>query len=55
VKSVRLVKDKRTGRRKGFGFIEISAEDETTFIDKLNESEFMERNIIVRPANEKQH
>jgi hypothetical protein len=55
VKSVRLVKDKRTGRRKGFGFIEIDSGDESTFISKLNESEFMERNIIVRPANEKQH
>jgi len=53
--SVRLVKDKKTGRRKGFGFVEISAADESTFIDKLNESEFMERNIIVRPANEKKH
>lgn len=55
VKSVRLVKDKRTGRRKGFGFIEINSGDENMFIEKLNESEFMERNIIVRPANEKQH
>jgi RNA recognition motif-containing protein len=55
VKSVRLVKDKRTGRRKGFGFIEVSSGDENVFIEKLNESEFMERNIIVRPANEKQH
>jgi RNA recognition motif-containing protein len=55
VKSVRLVKDKRTGRRKGFGFIEINSDDETAFIEKLNESELMERNIIVRPANEKQH
>lgn len=55
VKSVRLVKDKRTGRRKGFGFIEINSGDVTKFIDKLNESEFMERSIIVRPANEKQH
>jgi dolichyl-phosphate-mannose--protein O-mannosyl transferase len=55
VKSVRLVKDKRTGRRKGFGFIEINSGDETAFIEKLNESELMERNIIVRPANEKQH
>ncbi|MFT6270357.1 MAG: RNA recognition motif-containing protein [Alphaproteobacteria bacterium] len=55
VRSVRLVKDKRTGRRKGFGFIEISSGDENVFIEKLNESEFMERNIIVRPANEKQH
>lgn len=55
VKSVRLVKDKRTGRRKGFGFIEINSGDVNQFIDKLNESEFMERSIIVRPANEKQH
>lgn len=55
VKSVRLVKDKRTGRRKGFGFIEINSGDETQFINELNESEFMERSIIVRPANEKQH
>ena len=55
VKSVRLVKDKRTGRRKGFGFIEINNGDVSRFISKLNESEFMERSIIVRPANEKQH
>ena len=55
VKSVRLVKDKRTGRRKGFGFIEIDGGDVNQFIDKLNESEFMERSIIVRLANEKQH
>lgn len=55
IKSVRLVKDKKTGRRKGFGFIEIAASDEDMFISKMNETEFMERNIIVRPANEKQH
>jgi glucan phosphoethanolaminetransferase (alkaline phosphatase superfamily) len=55
VKSVRLVKDKRTGRRKGFGFIEINTSDQDKFISALNESEFMERNIIVRPANDKQH
>jgi len=55
VQSVRLVKDKRTGRRKGFGFIEINSGDVNNFISKLNESEFMERSIIVRPANEKQH
>lgn len=55
VKSIRLVKDKRTGRRKGFGFVEIDKSDATKFIKSLNESLFMERNIIVRPANEKQH
>lgn len=55
VKSVRLVKDKKTGRRKGFGFVEVAAGDENTFITIMNEKEFMERNIIVRPANEKQH
>ena len=55
VKSVRLVKDKKTGRRKGFGFVEVSQSDESTFINKMNETEFMERSIIVRPANEKQH
>ncbi len=55
VRSVRLVKDKRTGRRKGFGFIEVNSGDEQMFISNLNEAEFMERNIIVRPANEKQH
>lgn len=55
VNLVRLVKDKKTGRRKGFGFVEISAQDEDLFINKLNETEFMERNIIVRTANDKKH
>ena len=55
VKSVRLVKDKKTGRRKGFGFIEISSKDESKFIKKFNDSTFMERNLIVRLANEKQY
>ncbi|MGB3726213.1 MAG: RNA-binding protein [Glaciecola sp.] len=55
IKSVRLVKDKKTNRRKGFGFVEVSASDESKFISKMNDTEFMERNIIVRPANEKQH
>jgi len=55
VRSVRLVKDKKSGRRKGFGFVEVNASDENMFISKMNEAEFMERNIIVRPANEKQH
>ncbi len=55
VKSVRLVKDKRSGKKKGFGFVEIKSGEEHYFIDKLNKTEFMQRNIIVRHANEKQH
>ncbi len=55
VKSVRLVKDRKTGRRKGFGFVEVPEALQQHFIDNLNETEFMERNIIVRQANEKQH
>lgn len=55
VKSVRLVKDKRSGKRKGFGFVEITSGEEGKFIEKLNKAEFMQRNIIVRHANEKQH
>ncbi|MDT0596512.1 RNA recognition motif domain-containing protein [Glaciecola petra] len=55
VKSVRLVKDKKTGRRKGFGFIEVAAKDQPKFIKKFNDSIFMERNLIVRLANDKQY
>ena len=55
IKSVRLVKDKKTGRRKGFGFVEINTKDESKFIKTLNETDFMERSIIVRPANDKKH
>lgn len=55
VKSVRLVKDKKTGRRKGFGFIEVAAKDQPKFIKKFNDSTFMERNLIVRLANDKQY
>lgn len=51
--SVRLVKDKKSGRRKGFGFVEIEAMDENMFINKLNNTLYMDRNIIVRPANDK--
>ncbi|WP_395341513.1 RNA recognition motif domain-containing protein [Ningiella sp. W23] len=53
VKSVRLMKDRRTGRRKGFGFVEINAGEEERFISKLNDAEFMERTIKVRPAKDK--
>ncbi|WP_370545345.1 RNA recognition motif domain-containing protein [Glaciecola sp. MH2013] len=53
VKSVRLMKDKRTGKRKGFGFVEVGSAEAETMIEKLNDSEFQERTIKVRPAKDK--
>jgi hypothetical protein len=53
VKSVRLMKDKRTGKRKGFGFVEVGAPEAEAMIQKLNDSEFQERTIKVRPAKDK--
>ena len=53
VHSIRLMKDKRTGKRKGFGFIEVPPTAADVVINKMNESIFMERNLIVRPAKDK--
>ena len=53
VKSVRLMKDKRTGKRKGFGFVEVGSSNADAMITKLNDSEFQERTIKVRPAKDK--
>jgi len=53
VQSVRLMKDKRTGKRKGYGFIEIVTEDVDAVIDKLNDIAFQDRTLKVRPAKEK--
>lgn len=55
VNSVRLMKDKRTGKRRGFGFVEVSEEDADPMITALNESEYMQRTIKVRVANEPKH
>ncbi len=53
VRSVRLMKDKRTGKRKGFGFVEVSVQEADYMIEKLNDAEFQERTIKVRPAKDK--
>lgn len=53
VYSIRLMKDKRTGKRKGFGFIEVPPTSAEEIIQTMNESIFMERNLIVRPAKDK--
>lgn len=50
VSSVRLVRDRKTGRRKGFGFIEMSEAGAKKAMEKLNEFNFQERTLKVREA-----
>lgn len=50
--AVRLMKDKRTGKRRGFGFVVMAAADVTAAIDGLNEKEYMQRTLKVRVAND---
>lgn len=54
VKNVRLMKDRQTGRRRGFGFVEVAAKDASRMITKLNDFEFQERTLKVREAKERQ-
>ncbi|MFT6986148.1 MAG: RNA recognition motif-containing protein [Psychromonas sp.] len=53
VLSVRLMKDKHTGKRRGFGFVEMPKKDAENAINALNEQEFQERSLKVREANER--
>jgi len=51
--SVRLMKDRRTGKRKGYGFVEMNAKGAAKAIKNLNDSTFQERTLKVRLAKEK--
>jgi hypothetical protein len=53
VHSVRLMKDKHTGKRRGFGFVEMSANDADTAVSSLNDTEFQQRTLKVREAKER--
>lgn len=53
VYSVRLVKDKQTGRRRGFGFVTMDPNGAQDAMGKLNDNEFQERILKVREAKEK--
>ncbi|WP_022942800.1 RNA recognition motif domain-containing protein [Psychromonas hadalis] len=53
VLSVRLMKDKHTGKRRGFGFVEMPEKDAQKAISVLNEQEFQDRSLKVREANER--
>jgi RNA recognition motif-containing protein len=51
--SVRLMKDKTTGKRRGFGFVEMPALDAAKAIAALNDKEYQQRTLKVREANDK--
>jgi hypothetical protein len=54
VTSAKIVKDRDTGRSKGFGFVEMANEAEAqAAIAALNETELDGRTIVVKPANPK--
>ena len=47
------MKDKHTGKRRGFGFVEISSADADKAVSSLNDSEFQQRTLKVREAKER--
>ena len=53
VLSVRLMKDKHTGKRRGFGFVEMPEADASAAINALNDAEYQQRTLKVREANER--
>lgn len=54
VTSAKIVKDRETGRSKGFGFVEMPNDEEgKQAIAALNETELDGRTIVVKPANPK--
>jgi RNA recognition motif-containing protein len=54
VTSCKIVRDKETGRSKGYAFVEMPNDDEAAnAIAALNEKELDGRTIVVKPANPK--
>lgn len=54
VESVRIVRDRQTGRSRGFGFVEMSEEQGKVAIQELNGKEFGGRNILVNEAKQQE-
>lgn len=51
IQSVKMIMDSLTGRPKGFGFVEMSSNEEATkAIEALNGTPFMERTLSVSEA-----
>lgn len=55
VSSSKIIKDRETGRSKGYGFVEMPDDQAATeAIQKLNGSELDGREIVVKEANPKE-
>jgi cold-inducible RNA-binding protein len=55
VSTVNIVRDKYTGRSRGFGFVELTADaDMDKAIELLNETEFKGRKLVVNKARQQQ-
>ncbi len=55
VDSAKVIVDHETGKSKGFGFVEMSNDEEAqNAIDALNETEFHDRTIVVKEARPKE-
>lgn len=50
VDSIKVVKDRDTGRSKGFAFVEMQDDDARRAIEELNEKEFEGRQMVVKEA-----
>jgi superfamily II DNA/RNA helicase len=55
VRQATIITDRRTGRSKGFGFVDMSRPAARTAIDALHGSKLGGRDLTVRPARPKPH
>lgn len=56
ITSVKIIKDKYSGRSKGFAFVEMADDDEAkSAINELNGTELDSRKIVVNEARPKQN
>lgn len=55
VVSIKIIRDQYTGKSKGFGFVEMETEEDAArCIAELNEKPFLDRNLRLSPAQERQ-